>query len=178
MIVAQSARLILRHIHVDDAGFLLQLLNDPDFVKYVGDKQVRDLDAAQDYIRLGPAASYEAHGYGLYLVELIDSQAAIGICGLLKRDFLDSPDLGFALMPNYRGLGYGFEAAWLTMELSRDKFELSEIVAFTAIDNNASIKLLEKLGMKYKNMLALPGTDHQVSVFIWETRSEGYAGKK
>jgi ribosomal-protein-alanine N-acetyltransferase len=178
MIIAQSTRLVLRHIHVDDAEFLLQLLNDPDFIRYVGDKQVRDLEAAQDYIRLGPAASYETHGYGLYLVELIDSRVAIGICGLLKRDFLDSPDLGFALMPSYRGLGYAFEAAQLTMELAADRFELSKIAAFTATDNSASIKLLERLGMKYKNLLTLPGTDHQVSVFIQEIRSEVYAGKK
>jgi RimJ/RimL family protein N-acetyltransferase len=165
MLVAQSTRLNLRHIQADDAEFILLLLNDPDFVKYVGDKQVRDLDAAQDYIQEGPASSYKTHGYGLYLVELIDSHQAIGICGLLKRDFLEQADLGFALMPGYRGNGYAFEAAQSTIELARNILNLSKIVAFTANNNMHSIKLLEKLGMKFDKMMSLPGADKSVKLF-------------
>ena len=165
MPVAQSTRLRLRHIQVEDADFVLQLLNEPDFLKNVGDKNVRDRSGAEAYIERGPIASYESHGYGLYLVELIESGKAIGICGLLKRDFLEHADLGFALMPGYRGNGYAFEAAQATIELARTTLNLSKIVAFTANNNMRSIKLLEKLGMKFDNLMSLPGADKSVKLF-------------
>ncbi len=165
MVVAQASRLYLRHIEIEDAGFMLSLLNEPDFLKYVGDKQVRDLDSAQCYIRQGPIASYDTYGFGLYLVELIDSGEAIGICGLLKRSFLESADLGFALMAEYRGHGYAFEAAQATVDLARDTLKLPKLVAFTADNNDRSIKLLEKIGMSFEKLITLPGSDKEVKLF-------------
>jgi RimJ/RimL family protein N-acetyltransferase len=150
---------------MDDAEFIMGLLNDPDFLKFVGDKNVRDLTAAQNYIRQGPVASYDTYGFGLYLIELIDSSEAIGICGLLKRSFLEHADLGFALMPEYCGHGYAFEAAQATLDLARDTLKLPNLVAFTADNNIRSIKLLRKLDMSFDKMIALPGSDKEVKLF-------------
>jgi RimJ/RimL family protein N-acetyltransferase len=155
----------LRHIEIEDAGFMLGLLNEPDFLEFVGDKEVRDLDSAQNYIRQGPVASYDTYGFGLYLVELIDSREAIGICGLLKRSFLEKPEIGFALMPEYRGHGYAFEAARATVDLARDTLKLPGLLAITASNNFRSIKLLEKLGMSFDKLIALPGSDKEVKLF-------------
>ena len=165
MKIAQSSRLNLRQIDTKDAVFILKLLNDPAFLRYVGDKKVRDLKSAQAYILAGPVASYQAFGYGLYLLELLESKIPIGICGLIKRDFLQYSDLGFALLPEYCGKGYAFEAAQVTVELARDKFQMTKIVAFTAIDNRRSIKLLEKLGMSFDRCINLPDDDDQVNLY-------------
>ncbi len=102
MSIVKTDRLSLRKIDTDDAEFMLRLLNDPTFIQYVDDKKARDLESAKTYILEGPVASYQSYGYGLYLVETIDNRAPIGICGILKRDFLDHADIGFALMPEYR----------------------------------------------------------------------------
>ena len=165
MVVAQASRLYLRHIEIEDAGFMLSLLNEPAFLKFVGDKQVRDLESAQSYIRQGPIASYESYGFGLYLIELVGSSEAIGMCGLLKRSFLESADLGFALMAEYRGHGYAFEAAQVTVDLARDILKLPNLVAVTADNNDRSIKLLQKLGMSFDKLIALPGSDKEVKLF-------------
>ncbi len=165
MHVAKTNRLHLRHIEIEDAGFMLGLLNEPDFLKFVGDKKIRDLESAQNYIRQGPIASYESYGFGLYLIELIDSGEAIGICGLLKRSFLESVDLGFALMAEYHGHGYAFEAVQATVDLARDTLKLPNLVAFTADNNDRSIKLLEKIGMSFDKLIALPGSDKEVKLF-------------
>ena len=165
MLVTKSSRLRLRHIEIDDAGFILGLLNDPEFSRFVGDKNVRDLDTAQDYIRQGPVASYKNFGFGLYLVELIDSGEPIGICGLLKRNFLDHADLGFALMPAYCGHGYAFEAAQATIEFARNALGLKQIIAFSVPDNIRSTKLLDRLGMQFDKIMTLPVTEKDVKLF-------------
>jgi RimJ/RimL family protein N-acetyltransferase len=165
MIIAQTNRLKLRHIDTKDAPFILGLLNDPAFLQYVGDKEVRDLGSAKTYILEGPVASYKTLGYGLYLIELNKSGKSIGICGLLKRDFLDHAEIGFALMPEYCGYGYAFESAQATVELARDKLRLAQIVAITASDNARSIKLLEKLGMSFDKHIELPVSNKKVNLY-------------
>jgi len=165
MVVARTSRLYLRHIEIEDAEFILELLNEPDFLKFVGDKQVRDLDSAQNYIRQGPIASYETFGFGLYLIESIDSHEPIGICGLLKRSFLEKPEIGFALTPGHRGHGYAFEAARVTVDLARDTLKLPGLLAITAGNNIRSIKLLEKIGMSFDKLITLPGSDIEVKLF-------------
>ena len=165
MLVVQSSRLRLRHIEIGDGEFILSLLNDPEFLKFVGDKKVSDLESAQDYVRQGPVASYENFGFGLYLVELLDNGEPIGICGLLKRDFLEYVELGFALMPLYRGYGYAFEAAQATIEYARNTLDLPQIVAISASKNFRSIKLLERLGMQFDKRMSLPVTEKEVKLF-------------
>ena len=165
MSIVKTDRLSLRKIDTDDAEFMQRLLNDPAFIQYVGDKKVRDLESAKTYILEGPVASYQSYGYGLYLVETIDNRAPIGICGILKRDFLDHADIGFALMPEYREAGYAFEAVQATIELARSKLKLSHLVAFTAANNTRSIKLLEKLGMAFDRMIDLPAGENSAKLY-------------
>ena len=107
----QTQRLLLRRFTVDDAEFILTLLNEPSFLRYIGDKKVRNLDDARQYILNGPVASYEQNGFGLCLVELRESHTPIGMCGLLKRAELSDPDIGFALLPDFWNKGFAFEAA-------------------------------------------------------------------
>jgi ribosomal-protein-alanine N-acetyltransferase len=163
--IVETSRLKLRHVVTHDAAFILALLNDSSFLQYVGDKQVRNLESAINYILEGPVASYQAYGFGLYLVELIDTGEPIGICGVIKRDFLDHADLGFALMPEYRGNGYAFESARATVDFARDELRLAHIVAFTAPGNVRSINLLAKLGMSFDKLIDLPGTNKQVNLY-------------
>lgn len=152
MKILETDRLTLRRISVDDAEFILKLLNDPAFLRFIGDKQVRTLDDARNYVLSGPMASYERFGFGLFLVELKESSMPIGICGLLKRDTLEDVDIGFAFLPDFCGQGYGFESAGATMVYGRDVLGLKRIVAITSPDNEASIALLEKLGLKFERL--------------------------
>jgi len=156
MIVCETARLRLRHLLDSDASFVLELLNEPDFIRNIGDRQVRTLDDAQSYIRHGPMVSYSQHGFGLFLVELRDSGASIGICGLLKRDYLQDVDVGFALRESYRGRGYAFEAAAAAVRHGREDLGISRIVAITSADNHASMKVLRKLGLEFERSIRIP----------------------
>ena len=115
MNILETERLILRQINTDDAEFMLSLLNEPDWIKYIGDRGIQTVEAAKQYIQDGPMTMYEEHGIGLYLVELKESETPIGICGLIQRDFLKDVDLGFAIGSKYWGCGYAFEAANATL---------------------------------------------------------------
>lgn len=155
MEVLQTNRLILRWLEAADAPFIVKLLNQPSFLQYIGDRGVRSLQDGQDYIRTGPGQSYSEHGFGLNMVTLKDDGTPIGMCGLLKRPNLEDVDLGFALLPEYWGQGYAFEAASAALAHGKTAFDLERIVAITAPDNEASIRLLEKLGMKFETMVRL-----------------------
>lgn len=153
MLVLKTERLILRHFNVDDdAPFILTLLNEPSFLQYIGDKKVRTIEGARQYLSDGPLASYERHGFGLYLVELKDSNTAIGMCGLLKREELPDPDIGFAFVPEFWNRGYAFEAAGAVMNYARERLKLDRLLAIVNPDNYASIKLLERLGFEFAGM--------------------------
>lgn len=163
--VLETERLALRKMSVDDAEFILGLLNEPSFLRYVGDKKVRTVEDARRYILSGPVESYENHGFGLYLVELKSSRASIGICGLLKRDTLDDVDVGFALLARYWSRGYAVESASAVMDHGREVFGLKRIVAITSPDNASSIKVLEKLGLRFEGMIALAEDEPEVKLF-------------
>ena len=166
MTVLETERLSLRPISVDDAEFILELLNEPSFLRYIGDKQVRNLEDARQYILNGPVASYERHGLGLLLVELKGSQAPIGMCGLLKRDELPEPDIGFALMPDFWNKGLAFEAAAAVLQDARNRLKLQHILAITSLDNYPSIKLLERLGFKFDRLTRLAPDREEVRLFV------------
>lgn len=150
MLVFETERLLLREFTLDDAPFILTLLNDPSFIRYINDKNVRTLEAARQYMRNGPIASYAQNGFGLYLVALKDSQTPIGMCGLLKREELPDPDIGFAFLPDFWGKGFAFESAAAVMNDARERLRLNRVLAIVNHDNDASIKLLKKLGMKFE----------------------------
>ena len=157
MIVCETPRLRLRHLAPTDAAFILELLNEPDFIRNIGDREVRTLRDAQHYINTGPIASYVRHGFGLYLVETREDAASIGMCGLLKRDYLEDVDVGFALHAAFRGRGYAVEAASAVMRYGREALGLGRIVAITSADNQASIKVLRQLGLEFERMIQVPG---------------------
>ncbi|HSE15598.1 MAG TPA: GNAT family N-acetyltransferase [Pyrinomonadaceae bacterium] len=163
MTVLETGRLLLRRMTVDDAQFILTLLNEPSFLRYIGDKQVRNLEDARRYILNGPVASYERHGFGLLIVELRDSHTPIGICGLLKREELPDPDIGFALLPDFWSKGFAFEAATAVLNDARDR--LSRVLAITSLDNEASIGLLQRLGFRFDRVTKLSEQGEQLRLF-------------
>ena len=172
MTILETKRLRLRHLAPDiDAEFILELLNDPSFIRYIGDKGVRDLDAARRYIVEGPVKSYEAHGFGLYLVELKMNRAPIGICGVLKRDTLPDPDIGFAFLPAYWNQGYAFESAAAVMDHARDTLELARVLAITSPDNEASQKLLNKIGLRFDRLVKLTEDAREVRLFTTDAKT-------
>jgi RimJ/RimL family protein N-acetyltransferase len=152
MLVLETERLLLRPLTTDDAPFILTLLNEPSFLRFIGDKKVRNLEDARQYILTGPMASYERHGLGLLAVELKASQTPIGMCGLLKREELPEPDIGFAYLPDFWGQGFAFEAAKAVMNDARESLKLNRVLAIVNPDNDASIKLLERLGLKFERL--------------------------
>lgn len=156
MPILETPRLVLRRLTLDDAPFILVLVNDPLFVRFIGDKGVRTIDDARNYLRNGPLASYTQHGFGLFHVASKESGEAVGICGLLKRDVLDDVDIGFAYLPQFSGRGYATEAALATMHYGRDVLGLKRIVAMTAPGNAASQNVLKKLGLRHTQTLKLP----------------------
>ncbi|PWT90557.1 MAG: GNAT family N-acetyltransferase [Blastocatellia bacterium] len=154
MIVLETDRLVLRHLDPDkDLEFVVRLLNEPSFLRYIGDKGVRTLDDARQYLLTGPVASYEKNSYGLYLMQLKHSLMPVGICGLVKRDYLPDPDIGFALLPQFWKHGYALEAATGVMRYATETLKINRVVAITEPTNETSARLLEKLGLRFERML-------------------------
>lgn len=157
--IAQTRRLRLRHFAEDDAAFIVELLNDPGWIRYIGDRNIRTLDDAQRYLLKGPMDMYDRLGFGLYLVELIDTAEPAGMCGLLKRPTLEDVDLGFAFLPRFRRQGYAHEAAVAVMALAR-RLALTRVVAILTPDNEPSARLLRKLGFQWEREVRLaPGSE-------------------
>ncbi len=165
MKVCETERLLLRLLILDDAPFILQLLNEPSFLKYIGDKGVRNIEDARQYIVQGPQASYTQNGFGLYLVALRETLTPIGICGLIKREGLDDPDIGYALLPEFWRNGYALEAAAAVLMFASETLAIQRIVAITAPDNHTSIRVLNKLGLQFEKMILLPGASTESMLF-------------
>jgi len=163
--ILETPRLRIREMTADDAAFMLALLNDPAFIRNIADRGVRTVQAARDYIAAGPIASYAQHGFGLCLVELIDGGVPIGICGLLKRNELPEPDIGFAFLPPYRSQGYAREAAGAVLAYGRDQLGLTRLLAIVNPSNEPSIRLLERLGFSYESMVRLTPASPELKLF-------------
>jgi RimJ/RimL family protein N-acetyltransferase len=168
MHVLQTDRLTLRRFTLDDAEFVFRLVNDPSWLRFIGDKNVRDLDGARRYLREGPLDMYERFGFGMYHVEERDSGTSAGMCGLIKRDALPDADVGYAFLPEFRGKGYACEAASAVLEHGRRVFGLARILAIVSPDNANSIRVLEKAGMKFERVLEIrPGDPVKVFAREW-----------
>lgn len=166
-VVLTTARLRLRRFTYADAAFLVTLLNDPDFLRNIGDRGVRNEADAHAYLDAGPLASYTQHGFGLWCCERLDTGAPIGICGLLRRDTLPHPDVGYALIPSARGAGYAREAVAGVLTHARDVLQLPDVVAIVSPHNERSMHVLESLGYaKVEMVVAAPGADP-----VWLLRS-------
>lgn len=168
--VLETDRLILRWLSPADADFILELTNDPSWLRFIGDRGVRTLADARDYILKGPADMYARLGFGLYLAVRKRSGVPVGICGLMKRDFLEDVDIGFAFLPRFRAQGYAFESASAVMTYARDVLGLNRIVAIASADNLVSARLLEKLGFRFERMLRVPDDPAELRMFVCDAR--------
>lgn len=158
MQVLETERLALRRFRTDDALFILELLNDEGWLRYIGDKGVHNLDDAHKYLENGPIAMYARCGHGLYMVERKQDCLPIGMCGLIRRDGLADVDIGFAFLPQYGGMGYAREAAAAVLAYGRDSLGMKRVVAITAPDNVRSIRVLEAVGLEFEKKVKLkPG---------------------
>ncbi|PUB16711.1 GNAT family N-acetyltransferase [Paenisporosarcina sp. OV554] len=165
MKIIETERLHIRYMKTEDAQFMLELLNEPDWIKYIGDRGIRTVEEARKYIVDGPMAMYEEEGFGLYLVELKESKIPIGICGLIQRDFLKDVDLGFAILSEFWGKGYAYEAARATLTFGHEVLGFNRIAGFTSLDNEKSINLLLKLGMAEEGNIKFGSTSEDVRLF-------------
>ncbi len=168
MTIFETDRLSVRRLALDDAAFILELVNDPDWLRFIGDRHVHSLDEARTYLQNGPLAMYDRSGFGLYAVVLKGHASPIGMCGLIKREGLIDVDLGFAYLPQYRAQGYGFEAAAAVMAYGRRTFGLKRLVAITSLDNERSIRLLEKLGFVFEKIIRLANDGEDLKLFAVE----------
>lgn len=164
-VIVATERLTLRRFVEDDAAFMLTLLNDAAFLHYIGDRGVRTLDAARTYLRDGSIAAYERLGYGMYMVERRSDGAALGICGLVKRDTLDHADLGFAFLPEFRGGGYAIESARAVLDHARDDCGIERLLAIVSPENAPSIRLLERLGFEFERATRMAPEAPEVRLF-------------
>lgn len=166
--VLETDRLILRQFFPADAPFILELLNEPSFIQNIGDRRVRTLADAARYIETGPVASYARSGFGLYLVLLKESQASIGMCGLIKREALEDVDVGYAFLPRYWSKGYAIEAVQAIMAYAKNTVHLERIVAIVDPNNQGSIRVLEKAGFRFEKMVRLSADDIELKLFAIE----------
>lgn len=162
--ICKTERLTLRELQLSDAAFALRLYNDPSFLQHIGDKGVRTIEDAKRNLQQGAIASYAEHGYGMWLVENQQGQA-IGLCGLIKRDFLTETDLGYAYLPEFFGLGYAYEAATAVLAYAAEHTELKTVVAIVSPSNQASKALLLKLGFAQEGQVLVPDKNEMVDFY-------------
>lgn len=170
MTVCETARLRLRRMTEGDAAFIFELLNEPLFHRFIGDKGVRTLDDALNYLRTGPIASYREHGFGLFLVEQRADGLPIGMSGLLKRPSMQDVEVGFAFLARFSGHGFATEAGQAVIELGEQKFRLRRIAAIADVDNEASARVLGKIGLQARGTISLPELDAPRSYFLREVQ--------
>lgn len=167
--VLETPRLTVRELALEDADFICRLLNDADFLRYIGDRGVRTPADAQQYLLAGPIASYRTHGFGLWLVELKGTREPIGMCGLLKRETLSNVDIGFAYLPQFRSQGYAWEAAAAVMQHAGGVLAIDRVAGVVRPDNAASIRLLEKLGMRSEGTARIAPDGPEDRLFLGRT---------
>jgi RimJ/RimL family protein N-acetyltransferase len=161
----ETDRLILERFTLRHAAFILELVNSPGWLQNIGDRGIRDLEAAKRYIQEGPMTAYAQYGYGFSAVSLKEDRTPIGGCGLIRRAGLDFPDIGFALLPGYMGMGYAHEIAAATLAHAKHELGLSKIQGITLPTNKPSIRLLERIGLTFEKMMRLPGDEEPLMLF-------------
>jgi ribosomal-protein-alanine N-acetyltransferase len=171
--ILTTERLVLRELHAGDAAFILSLLNEPSFIRNIGDRGVRTLEDARGYIAAGPVASYARHGFGLYLVERRQDGEPIGICGLVKRDELPEPDLGFAFLPAYWSQGYARESARAIQRHASAALRMPRLLAIANPGNTSSIRLLERLGFSFDRLVRLAADAAELKLFVHDGDRDG-----
>lgn len=166
--ILETERLLVRQLSRDDAEFMLELLNEPSFIQNIGDRGVRTLEEARSYIQNGPIASYAKNGFGLYLVVLKETNEPIGICGLIQRDGLGDVDIGYAFLPKFWSRGYAVESALAVKSYAKNAIGLHHLVAITDPANQGSIRVLEKIGLRFEKMIRLSEDEIELKLFAAE----------
>ncbi|MCB0349374.1 MAG: GNAT family N-acetyltransferase [Bdellovibrionales bacterium] len=164
-IILETKRLRLLPLVESDAEFIVELLNSDGFLKNIGDRKVRSLEDAKNYITKGPRLSYSSNGYGLYRVDIKETQEKIGICGLVKRDVFDHADIGFAFLPRYFRKGYALESAKGVLDYAKNTLKMPKVLGITKYHNQASIGVLEKLGLSYEGPFRLTPEEEEGKLF-------------
>ena len=164
MIISETSRLEIREFTSSDADFILELLNTPSWLKYIGDRKVYNVDDAVNYLEKGPMKSYTENGFGLYCVVLKDSNISVGMCGLIKRETLEDVDIGFAFLPQYEGKGFASESTNAVLDIAK-KINLKRIVAITLPENDRSIKLLKSVNMNFEKRIRFPDDKEELMLF-------------
>jgi len=169
-LIAETERLIIRELNTSDAAFALELLNTPGWLQNIGDRKVYNLEQAEQYLLNGPIKSYQVNGFGIWLLELKADQTRIGMCGIIKREGLDLPDLGYALLPAHEGKGYVTEAASAVLHYTKQTLHIPQLLAITNQDNERSIKVLEKQGFIFEKNYTLPAETNLLRMFRWTAK--------
>ena len=165
--ILQTERLILRKLSMDDTEFIIELVNSPGWLQYIGYRNIHTTEDALKYLQGGPMKSYVQNGYGLLLIQLKTTNRPIGMCGLIKRDAFPLPDLGYALLPAYEGKGYITEATSAYLAYVGQQLHIEKLMAITNLDNEKSIRVLEKLHFVFERYMNMSGDDHPVRLFSW-----------
>ncbi|MDX2072272.1 MAG: GNAT family N-acetyltransferase [Haliscomenobacter sp.] len=165
--ILQTERLILQKLTLNDTEFIIELVNSPSWLQYIGYRNIHTKEDAIRYLEDGPLKSYEQNGFGLLLIQLKSTKTPIGMCGLLKRDALPLPDLGYALLPAYEGKGYITEATSAYLAYVAQELQIEKLMAITSLDNEKSIRVLEKLHFIFERYMNMSSDDHPVRLFGW-----------
>lgn len=168
----ETERLLLEPVKNDDAAFILELYNSPNFLKFIGDRKLRSVKDAENYIKDRFLPHVEKNGFGSFVILTKSDQVKIGNVGIYVREGLDAPDIGFSFLPEYEGKGYGYEASRKLMETAFTEFGLKKISAITSKDNIASQKLIEKLGLQYQSVVRLPDDDEDLLYYEIESNDQ------
>lgn len=167
-IILNTQHLTLREAESSDNQFFYELLNSPKWLKYIGDRGIKTLNDAEKYIHDKLINSYKINGFGLYVYELKESHKPVGICGFIKRDYLDSEDIGFALLPEYERKGYTYEISIAVLDYGEKNLSINKVYAITSKDNLASQELLIKLGFNFKSYINEPDTNEELLLYSRE----------
>jgi len=163
--VLETKRLHLSNLSYDDCEFIVELVNEPAFIRFIGDKKVQTRGDAHEYLRNGPIGSYEKNGFGMFIVRLASDREPIGICGLIQREQFDAPDLGFAFLRRFWAQGYAQESAAAVLDYANKSLRLKKVLAIADPCNDASVRLITKLGLSYERMVRMEGDSFDIQMY-------------
>ena len=162
----RTKRLTLSKFTINDAPFFYNLVNDPDWIKYIGDRNIKTIIDAEEYLKKNIIPSYEKFGFGFYVVRLTEEKTPIGMCGLIKRDWMDYVEIGYAFLTQFRGKGYAIESSIATKKYAKEKLEIDSLAAITDVENEKSGNLLNRLGFKFSKLISYPGEDKKCKLYL------------
>lgn len=164
--VLESERLYLEEFTINDASFFHELVNDPDWIKYIGDRNIKSIKDAEDYLTNKIIPSYQEFGFGFYIVRIKESKLPIGMCGLIKRQWMNYVDIGYAFLSEFRGKGYAIESSFATKKYAKEQLGIHQLAAITDVNNERSGNLLKKLGFEYNRLITYPGEESKCRLYL------------